>query len=102
VSNQAPAPGDACSSVTLSRTFFYSGAPASDWAVAVSTPTSTCTWTATIDQPWITLNGAAGPRTISGTGSTTIRLGTLTNTTGVMRHGTFTIAGSAYAVTQEY
>jgi regulation of enolase protein 1 (concanavalin A-like superfamily) len=97
----AAAPG-ACGSVTLSRTFFYSGAPASNWTVTVTAPTATCTWTATVDQPWILLNGNPGPASVDGTGSTTIRIGTLSNTTGAMRYGQFTIAGMVYKVTQEY
>jgi hypothetical protein len=39
---------------------------------------------------------------VSGTGSGTIRIGTLDNKTGAMRNGTFTIAGTSYKVTQEY
>ena len=100
---QAPPPdADTCASVTLSQTIFYSGASTSNWTVAVTAPSSTCTWSASIDQPWITLNGTAGPRTVSGTGSGTIRIGTLDNKTGAMRNGTFTIAGTSYKVTQEY
>ena len=98
---QQPPPG-ACPSVTLSRTFFYSGAGTANWTVTVTAPTSTCTWTASVDQPWILLNGNAGPTSISGTGSTTIKIGTLSNTTGAMRFGTFSIAGTSYKVTQEY
>ena len=100
---QAPPPdADTCASVTVSQTIFYSGASTSNWTVAVTAPSSTCTWSASIDQPWITLNGTAGPRTVSGTGSGTIRIGTLDNKTGAMRNGTFTIAGTSYKVTQEY
>lgn len=97
-----PPGGQPCASVTLDRTFFYSGAPASNWTVTVTAPSATCTWTAAINQPWQTLGGAAGPATISGAGSKTIRLGTLTNTTGAMRTGQFTIAGTTYKVTQEF
>ena len=97
-----PPPSGTCSSVTLSKTSFYSGAPASNWNVTVTAPVSTCTWTASIDQPWITLAGKTGPVTLSGTGSTTVRVGTLDNTSGAMRYGTLTIAGTTYKVTQEY
>jgi len=97
-----PPPSGACSSVTLSRTVYYSGAGTANWTVTVTAPTSTCTWTATIDQAWIRLNGNAGPATVSGTGSGTIKVGTVPNTTGAMRFGTLTVAGTNYKVTQEY
>jgi hypothetical protein len=96
-----PAPG-ACASVTLSRTLYYSGAPASNWSVSVTAPDASCTWTASVDQPWILLNGKPGPASMSGAGSTIIKVGTLDNKTGAMRYGTFTIAGTNFKVTQEY
>jgi hypothetical protein len=92
---------NACSSVSLSQTSFYSGGPASDWHITVTAPEDTCTWTASIDQSWLLLNGVAGPATISGTGSQTLELQTLDNRTGAFRYGTFTIAGVTYKVTQE-
>ena len=100
VNNQVPT-GNQCTSVTLSQTTFYSGAPASNWSVTVTAPTSTCTWTASIDQSWLRLNDVAGPTTISGTGSGVISLKTTNNTSGVFRFGTFAIAGTSYKVTQE-
>jgi hypothetical protein len=87
--------------VTLSQTTFYSGGPSSNWRVTVTAPTSTCTWTASIDQPWLLLNGATGPTTIGGTGSGVISLQTTDNATGATRFGAFTIAGTSYKVTQE-
>jgi regulation of enolase protein 1 (concanavalin A-like superfamily) len=92
----------ACSSLALSRTSFYSGGPASTWTITVTAPSSICTWTASIDQPWLLLNRTAGPTTISGTGSGTATLQTLDNRTGAFRYGTFTIGGTAYKVTQEF
>lgn len=91
----------ACPSLTLSRTFFYSGGPQSTWQITVTAPNSGCTWTASIDQSWLVLNDTAGPTTISGTGSRTVILQTLDNSTGALRNGTFTIGGTAYKVTQE-
>ncbi len=93
--------GGQCSSLTLSRTSFYSGGPASDWRITVTAPNDTCTWTASIDQSWLTLDGVTGPTTIAGTGSGQITLQTSDNRTGANRHGTFTIGGTAYTVTQE-
>jgi hypothetical protein len=87
--------------VTLSQATFYSGGPAATWIVTVTAPTSTCTWTASIDQSWLLLNNAAGPVTISGTGSGSIRLATTDNRTGAFRFGSFTIGGRSYKVTQE-
>ena len=101
VSNQTQQSGQ-CSSVTLSQTTFYSGGPASNWRVIVTAPTSTCTWTATVDQPWLLLNDAPGPLTITGTGSGAINLSTTDNRTGAFRFGNFTIAGTSYKVTQEF
>jgi hypothetical protein len=98
VNNQAGGP---CASVTLSRTSFYSGGPSSYWSITVTAPSSTCTWTASIDQSWLVLNAVAGPTTISGTGSGVISLQTTDNRTGAFRFGTFTIAGASYKVTQE-
>jgi hypothetical protein len=100
VNGGAP-PSDQCSSLTLSQTSFYSGGPASKWTITVTAPTDTCTWTASIDQAWLALNGVTGPTTISGTGSGKVTLQTLDNRTGAMRFGTFTIGGTAYRVTQE-
>jgi regulation of enolase protein 1 (concanavalin A-like superfamily) len=99
VNNQSN-PGQ-CASVTLSRTSFYSGGPASNWSITVSAPSNSCTWTASIDQPWLVLNTVTGPTTIAGTGSGVISLQTTDNATGAFRFGTFTIAGTSYKVTQE-
>jgi hypothetical protein len=90
-----------CASLTLSQTFFYSGGPASNWQIKVTAPTDTCTWTASVDQSWLPLNGVAGPTTIAGTGSGNVTLATLDNRTGATRVGTFTIGGTAFKVTQE-
>jgi hypothetical protein len=98
----APVPSGACSSLTLSRTSYYSGAGSASWNVTVTAPSAACTWTASVDQPWLLLNGKAGPASISGTGSATVKVGTLPNTTGGMRYGTFAIGGTSYKVTQEY
>jgi hypothetical protein len=91
-----------CSSVTLSQSSFYSGGPSSNWQVSVTAPNDTCTWTASIDQSWLVLNGVTGPTTITGTGSGQITLQTLDNHTGAFRYGTFTVGGVSYTVTQEY
>jgi hypothetical protein len=93
--------GGGCASVSLSQTSFYSGGPASDWSVTVTAPNDTCTWTASVDQSWLALNGVAGPIAISGTGSGKITLQTSDNGTGAFRYGTFTIGGTVYKVTQE-
>jgi hypothetical protein len=90
-----------CASLTLSQTFFYSGGPASNWQIKVTAPTDTCTWTASVDQSWLALNGVTGPTTIAGTGSGNVTLATLDNRTGATRVGTFTIGGTAFKVTQE-
>jgi hypothetical protein len=100
VNNQSQPPGQ-CASVTLSRTSFYSGGPASNWSITITAPSNSCTWTASIDQSWLVLNTVTGPTTIAGTGSGVISLQTTDNATGAFRFGTFTIAGTSYKVTQE-
>jgi hypothetical protein len=99
--SQTIAGGGQCGSLTLSQTSFYSGGPASTWQIVVTAPSATCTWTASIDQSWLLLNGVAGPTTISGTGSGQVTLQTSDNRTGANRIGTFTIGGTVYKVTQE-
>lgn len=93
--------GGQCGNLTLSQTSFYSGGPASDWHFTMTPPNNTCTWTASIDQSWLLLNGAGGPATITGIGPQTVELQTLDNGTGALRYGTFTIGGVTYKVTQE-
>jgi endonuclease/exonuclease/phosphatase family metal-dependent hydrolase len=95
-----------CSTVTLSKTSFYSGAPASFWTVAITVPTPGCTWTAAIDRgadpsAWLLLNSDASLLSVSGTGSGSLTLRTTANATGKYRYGQFSIAGKPYKVTQE-
>jgi endonuclease/exonuclease/phosphatase family metal-dependent hydrolase len=95
-----------CATVTLSKTSFYSGAPASFWTVAIAVPTAGCTWTATIDRgtdpsAWLLLNSDASLLSVSGTGSGSLTLRTTANATGKFRYGQFSIAGKPYKVTQE-
>jgi regulation of enolase protein 1 (concanavalin A-like superfamily) len=97
----ANAIGPACPSLMLSRTFFYSGAPSSIWNVAVTAPTATCSWTATIDQSWLQLNASSGPASVQGTGSGWITLSTDDNLSASTRYGQFAIGGVIYTVTDE-
>jgi hypothetical protein len=84
-----------CSSVTLSQTYFYSGAFESDWPVTVTTPDNSCTWTVSSDSSWLVVT----PSTGSGNGS--ILVHTDTNSSGAFRVGHFTIGGVTYTVYQE-
>jgi hypothetical protein len=100
------ADAQSCPSVTLSKTSFYSGAPASFWTVTITVPTPGCTWTATIDRGtdpsgWLLLNSDATLMSVSGTGSGSLTLRTTANATGQFRYGQFSIAGKSYKVTQE-
>jgi endonuclease/exonuclease/phosphatase family metal-dependent hydrolase len=109
----APSPvdaRDACTSLTLSRTSFYSGAGSAYWTVKITAPTESCSWAITIDRgindpsAWLILNGDANVLTASGTGSGSFTLKTLPNTTGAFRYGSITIGGATpvtYKVTQE-
>ncbi len=63
-------------------------------SVALTTGAN-CTWTATSDSAWLTLNSGSG----SGTGSATIPF-TVAANPGVARTGTLTIAGQTFSVTQ--
>ena len=56
---------------------------------------STCTWTASSNQSWITITAGA-----SGTGSGTVRI-TVARNNGNERNGTLTIAGRTAKVEQE-
>ncbi len=56
---------------------------------------STCTWTASSNQSWITITAGA-----SGTGSGTVRI-TVARNDGNKRNGTLTIAGRTAKVEQE-
>jgi regulation of enolase protein 1 (concanavalin A-like superfamily) len=93
--------GPPCPSLTLSRTFFYSGAPSSTWDIAITAPTATCRWTATVDEPWLRLNVLSGPTSVQGTGSGVITLSTHDNTATSTRYGRFAIGGVTYTVTDE-
>lgn len=98
-SMSAPPPsGGACSSLTLDRTSFYSGASESNWTIVVSAPTSTCTWTAVSDSSWLVVKSTT-PAPPAGNGSVAVRA--VTNTTHVFRVGRITIGGLVYTVSQE-
>ena len=93
-----PPSGGACSSVTLDRTSFYAGAPEANWTIAVSAPTTTCTWSAVSDSAWLVVKSTT-PSPPAGSGSVAVRA--VTNATHVFRTGRITIAGVVYTVSQE-
>jgi hypothetical protein len=86
-----------CTSVTLSTSSFYSGAPESNWTIRVTAPTTTCTWTATSDSSWLLVTSTT-PSPPVGSGS--VRARAITNT-GPFRTGHLTIGGVVYTVKQE-
>lgn len=94
----AAPPPTACASVALSKTTYYSGAPASAWTVSVTAPMATCTWQVVPDSNWIVVGGTA-PTPPAGNGSFVLK--TLSNATGIFRTGHFTVAGATYTVKQE-
>jgi hypothetical protein len=63
-------------------------------SVAVTTG-STCAWTATSNDAWITIDTGA-----SGTGNGMVRFSVRSNNTGADRRGTLTIAGRTATITQ--
>ena len=73
-------------------TFERSGSPPRNIALTTS---AGCTWTATADQPWITLVSGS-----SGTGSGTIRVSLLTNADGNTRQGNISVGGQTVTITQ--
>jgi hypothetical protein len=87
-----------CSSVTLDRPSYYAGGPEANWRIAVSAPTSTCTWTATSDAPWLIVKNTTPSPAI---GSGFVNAQALTNSTGSLRTGRLTIGGVVFPVTQE-
>jgi regulation of enolase protein 1 (concanavalin A-like superfamily) len=94
----APPPGGDCPSVTLSNTFFYSGAPESNWTIGVTTPVAGCSWSVTPDSSWIVVAGTT-PAIPAGDGTFSLRI--LQNTTGLFRTGHIAVAGTVYDVKQE-
>jgi hypothetical protein len=97
----SPPPSDGvCPSVSVNfnRPLLYSGAPEDDWFVTVTTPTSTCSWTPTVDSSWLVVS-AIKPVPTVGSGSFMLQI--QKNTTGAFRFGNVTIGGVAYRITQE-
>jgi hypothetical protein len=98
-----PADGSACSSVTLDKLSYYSGAgaagqtSAANWKIYVAAPTTTCTWNAVSDSSWLVARSTT-PTPAAGSGYASVR--TLVNT-GPKRIGHFTIGRVIYTVTQE-
>ena len=93
-----PPPPGVCASVVLDRTSRYVGGPEANWTIAVTAPTSTCTWTASSDAAWLVVKGTT-PTPPAGAGTVAVRA--ITNTTGLFRVGHFTIGGVVYTVSQE-
>lgn len=81
-----PPPPTSCPA-TLSTTYFYSGAPESNWTIQV---TASCPWTASADVPWLVLTPTAD--------SLGIRV---LDNTGPFRTGHLTVNGVIYDVSQE-
>jgi hypothetical protein len=86
----------ACTSLIVSKTSFYSGAPESNWLVNVTAPTSNCTWSASSDSAWIVLT--TNPTPPAGNGTVGVRV--LFNT-GAFRTGHLSIGATTYLVQQE-
>jgi hypothetical protein len=74
-----------------SQSFAANGGSAS---IAVSVTSGTCSWTATSDAAWITINSA------SGTGDGTVSYTVAPNQTTSQRSGTINVSGQIFTVTQ--
>ncbi len=70
------------------------GAHATNGAVAITTGYR-CAWTASSTVPWITITSGA-----NGTGNGTVVYEVMANTTGLTRHGSLSIAGLTFVVSQ--
>lgn len=79
---------------TISPTSRLHTAAAATGSVTVST-SSTCSWTAVSNAPWLTITAGA-----SRTGSGTVSYSVAVNTGSSSRTGTLTIAGKTFTVTQ--
>lgn len=89
-----PPPPPACSSATLDSSERSFAAAGGNGSVRVIAPPA-CSWTATADSPWISLNGS------SGTGPGTVNYGVAANTTTSSRTGVISIAGRTHTVRQD-
>jgi phosphatidylserine/phosphatidylglycerophosphate/cardiolipin synthase-like enzyme len=99
VSQQAarPAPGPTCA-VTLDRTSIVVGAGEANWIIYVTTPDSTCTWTASADASWLVVKSTS-PTAMPVSGNGYVKVRAVTNA-GPRRIGHFTVNGMVYTVTQ--
>jgi len=94
----------ACSTLTVTKPVLWSGRSQSNWQLTVMPPDATCTWTASVDQSWMGLNpmdASAGLPSVTKTGTATVAMRVLTNTTGAYRFGTLSVGTQAFKVTQE-
>jgi hypothetical protein len=93
-----------CSALTVTRPSLWSGHNQSNWHLTVTPSDSTCTWTASVDQSWMGFNSSdasAGLPSVTQTGTATLAMRVLTNTTGAYRFGTLTVGTQTFKVTQE-
>lgn len=84
-----PLPTGACS-VVLNKSNFFSGSPSSYWKVDVISSTPGCSWTATVDVPWVMVTFD----------SVSVRISVLANT-GPFRTARLTVDGVVYIISQE-
>jgi hypothetical protein len=89
-----PSPPPTCS-FTISPTSKSFTASGGTGSVSVSTPASTCAWTAASNASWITIKSGA-----SGQGNGTVSYSVAVNTGRNTRTGTMTIAGQTFTVQQ--
>ncbi|MGJ5814758.1 beta strand repeat-containing protein [Paludibaculum fermentans] len=86
--------GTSCSYAVSSESKSFTAAGGS--GTASVTTTGTCTWSASSDSSWLSVNSGA-----SGTGSGTVAFTVAANTTSASRTGTLTVGGQTIAITQE-
>jgi hypothetical protein len=102
----SPGTAGTCSSVTVIKPVLWSGHYESNWSITVTPENATCTWKASVDQPWMGLNpigASAGAASLTGTGTTTFSMRVLTNNSNppVWRSGNFAVGSQVFPVTQE-
>ena len=81
---------------TISPTSSLFSSSGNTGMVTVTTSSSSCSWTAVSNAPWITITAGS-----TGTGNGTVSYSVSDNTAGRTRRGTMTIGGKTFTVTQK-
>ena len=75
-----------CGTVTLDAASRTVGVSEANWVITVTAPDSTCSWTAASDADWLIVKSTT-PTAMPVTGSGTVKVRSLTNSSGVNQNG---------------